>query len=127
MDAVKIAAVGLVAGTLSILLRKTNPELAMQIGVGTGIVLIIMMMGYLREAVDFIRDFASRYSGVYDGVALVLKIIAISYICEFAVQVLKDGGENAIAVKVETGGKILVAVMLLPMLKNFIDLVVSLL
>ena len=52
-----------------------------------GVIILVMTLDYLKEAVDFIRDFAEKYSGVYGGVALVLKIIAIAYICEFSVQV----------------------------------------
>ena len=75
MDMIKIAAIGLVAGIFSIVIRKTNPELSVIIGLSTGVIILVMTLDYLKEAVDFIRDFAEKYSGVYGGVALVVSIL----------------------------------------------------
>ena len=63
-----------------------------------------MLLSYLSSAIEMIRDFASQYQEVYDGITIVLKIIGIAYLCEFAIQVLRDAGEGAIASKVELGG-----------------------
>ena len=127
MDIAKIAAIGMIAGTFSIIIRRTNPEISVQIGIATGVILLLMTVKYIAEAVDFIKEFADKYSYAYLGIAVVLKVIAIAYICEFAVQILRDGGEGAIASKVELCGKVAILILTLPLLSGFCKLVLSLL
>lgn len=126
MEAARIAAVGVVAAVLAITVRKTNPEIAVQISIATGILIFLMVMSYITEAVKFVSDFAARMGSAYTGITIVLKVVGIAYICEFAVQALKDAGENAIASKVEFGGKIIIVVLTLPMITEFADTVMSL-
>ncbi len=122
----KIAAVGLVAGLLAIIIKKNNPELSVQISIAAGIMIFLMVADQLVYAVDFLRNFSEQYEGVYEGVKVVLKITGIAYVCEFAVQILRDAGENATASKVELGGKVMIMVVTLPLLGNFLDIILSL-
>lgn len=122
----KIAAVGLVAGLLAIIIKKNNPELSVQISIAAGIMIFLMVADQLVYAVDFLRNFSEQYEGVYEGVKVVLKITGIAYVCEFAVQILRDAGENATASKIELGGKVMIMVVTLPLLGNFLDIIVSL-
>ena len=126
MDIVKIAAVGLVAGLLAIIIKKNNPELSVQISIAAGIMIFLMVADQLVYAVDFLRNFSEQYEGVYEGVKVVLKITGIAYVCEFAVQILRDAGENATASKIELGGKVMIMVVTLPLLGNFLDIILSL-
>lgn len=122
----KIAAVGLVAGLLAIIIKKNNPELSVQISIAAGIMIFLMVADQLVYAVDFLRNFSEQYEGVYEGVKVVLKITGIAYVCEFAVQILRDAGENATASKIELGGKVMIMVVTLPLLGNFLDIILSL-
>jgi len=126
-DIVRIIAVGIIAAVLAITIKKTNPEMAMQVNIAAGILIFLLLMSHLTQAIDFIRRFSENYSMAYSAVTVVLKIIGIAYLCEFAVQILKDTGEGAIASKVELGGKVLIMVLTLPMLTNFTELILSLL
>jgi len=50
-----------------------------------------------------------------------LKIIGISYIVEFAVNVCKDSGESAVASKIELAGKCVILVLGITIIGNFVD------
>ena len=126
MEVLRIAAVGIVAGVLAIAVKKTNPEISIQVGMAAGIVILLMSLEYLRDAVDFLRDFSEKTGSGYEAVRLVLKVIGIAYICEFAVQALKDAGENAIGAKVELGGKLIMVVLTLPLFSEFAGMVMQL-
>jgi len=78
------------------------------------------------EAVRFVREFTDRMSGSADALKIVLKAVGIAYICEFAVQALKDCGESSIASKVELGGKLVMVAMTLPLFTEFISMVLRL-
>lgn len=125
MEIAKIVCVGIIAGILAVTIKKTNPELAMQVSIAAGVILIAMLLSYLSSAVSFIKDFVAKYQTLYNGILVVIKVVGIAYLCEFAVQVLKDAGEGAIASKVEMGGKVIIMVMTLPLLANFAELILS--
>lgn len=126
MEIARIAAVGIVAAVLAITLRRTNPEISLQVSLAAGIVILILSAEYLRDAVRFVREFAENLGGSFDALMLVLKVVGIAYICEFAVQALKDCGEGSIASKVELGGKLIMVAMTLPLFTEFIALVLKL-
>ena len=75
MDIVKIAAVGLVAGLLAIIIKKNNPELSVQISIAAGIMIFLMVADQLVYAVDFLRNFSEQYEGVYEGVVVTLPLL----------------------------------------------------
>ncbi len=122
MDILQIAAVGLVAGILALSVKKTNPEIALQVSVVAGVLILITVLPALSESVAFITDL-SQIAGISEGVSLVLKITGIAYVCEFSSQLLKDANEGAIASKVEFGGKLVIVVLTLPLLREFVELV----
>jgi stage III sporulation protein AD len=127
MDILKISAMGIVTAVLVITIKKTHPEMALQLSIIAGLVIFLFSIDYLREIVDFIRDFSEKFSFAYNSILLVIKIIGIAYICEFTIQILKDAGESAIASKVELVAKLVVIVISLPLLTTFLDLVLGLL
>ena len=127
MDILKIAALGIVSAVLVLTIKKTHPEMAIQLSIAAGVVLFLFSIDYLKEVVSFIRDFSNQFSFAYSSILLVIKIIGIAYVCEFTVQILKDAGESGIASKVELAAKLLVVVISLPLLSTFLDLVLGLL
>ena len=126
MEIAKIAAVGIVAAVLAITLKKTNPEISLQVSLAAGIVILLMSVKQLREAVKFVREFSERFRGSLEVLTVVMKIVGIAYICEFAAQALRDCGEGSIAAKIELGGKLVMMTMTLPLFAEFITLVMRL-
>ncbi len=127
MEIAKIAAIGLIAGVLAVTLKKTNPEIAMQVSIAAGILLFILVVDQLSEAVARIESFTEKYQSFCEGAGIVLKVVGISYIAEFAVQILKDAGEGALSSKVEMAAKVVIMLLTLPLLEEFADMVFSLL
>ena len=127
MEIAKVIGIGVVGGILAVAVKKTNPELGMQVSIAAGVIVFCMVLGYLAQAVDFIKRFAEQYGALYQGAIVLLKVIGIAYLCEFGVQVLKDAGENALAVKVELAGKVIIFAVTLPLIGEFAQTVLGLL
>jgi len=127
MEIVKIAIIGIVAGVFVVAIKQKQPELSMQVSIVAGLIIFIYILDYLATAVDYIKDIVSKYDIPYAGITVVLKIIGVAYICEFAVQVLKDTGENSIAAKVEIAGRVFIIVLSLPLITSFMNMVISML
>ncbi len=127
MEIVQIAALGLIAGVLVVMIRQKQPELAMQVSIVAGLIILIYVLDYLATAVEYVRDVIANYDIPYESIAIVLKIIGIAYICEFAVQILKDTGETSLSSKVELAGRVLIIVLSLPIITSFMNMVIGML
>jgi stage III sporulation protein AD len=127
MEIVQIALIGIVSGVLVIAIKQKQPELGMQVSMVAGLIIFIYALDYLVTAVDYIRDIVARYDIPYESITIVLKIIGVAYICEFAVQLLKDTGEGSIASKVELAGRVFIIVLSLPVITSFMNMVLGLL
>ena len=127
MEIVRIAVVGIMAGVLVVTVKSKQPELGMQISIVAGLIIFIFVLDYLITAIDYVRDIVNRYDIPYQSITIVLKIIGVAYICEFAVHILKDTGESALASKVELAGRVFIIVLSLPIISSFMTMVLSLL
>ena len=62
-----------------------------------------------------------------DYMVLILKVVCIAYLREFAAQICRDAGENGIAQKVDLGVKLVIMLLALPLLETIIETVTELL
>ena len=125
MEIYKIVAVGVVAAILIVYLKSINSELAMPLTVCSGIIILIMSVSYAVEFFGFFSDLFS-ISGIDSGVfTVIVKIIGISYVIEFATSLIEDFGLKSISDKVAFGGKILILTLSMPIIKNLVEIVVS--
>jgi len=127
MDAFKLAAMAVVAASLTLLVRTYRPDMAMQVGLVSGLVLLLFAIGQITGVIDTIKALAGKYGidGTYIGA--LLKIIGIAYIVQFAVQACKDAGETAIAAKAELCGRVMMIAAVLPVVALLLDTVTAVL
>lgn len=127
MEIVKIVGLGLIAGSLAILLRQQRPVTATLLSLAAGALILFMVLDRVSGIVDVLQDLAVRANvdGLYMGI--VLKVIGVAFLAEFGAQVLRDAGESSIASKVELGGKIIILVLAIPVIAAILETLTSLL
>jgi len=113
-------------GILAVFVKKYSPEYAFQVSLVTGLVILVLILDYLIYAVDFVKKLVAKYNVPFEYLTIVLKVIGIAYLSEFAVNLLKDVGENSIAAKVEIAAKIIIVVISLPLFSTFFDMIFGL-
>ena len=126
MEILKFAGLGITAAVLALMIRSSYPSMALHIGIAAGVLLFLMALGPLKSVISFVGDIAGQYGINADYIGVVLKVIGVAYIAEFAVQICKDADENAIASKVELGGKVLMLSLSLPVTGALLTLAGSL-
>lgn len=109
-----IVGIAIIGVSLAVTVRSFRPELAVLIGVATGAVVLLSVIGELTGLVDALRALADQYGMDTGYIGVLVKIIGIAYIAQFGVQLCKDAGEGAAAAKVELGGRILILSAALP-------------
>ena len=123
----KIIAVGLISALIIICLKSANSELAAPVSIASGLLILLMTVSYVKEFVSFFKDMAN-VAGLDDGIyKIVLKVLAISYLSEFASGAIEDLGQKNLSEKIQFASKTIMIVLAMPLLKNLIEKVVALL
>ena len=118
-----IAVIGVIVVTL---LRSAKPEFAMFATIATGVVMVITMLSALRDVIIAFDSIVEK-SGIDDKVfSAVLKIIGIGYLTEYSSSLANDAGCPSIAQKLQFGGKIVIFLMSISIVKSLIDVVSAL-
>ncbi len=122
----KLVGIALIGITVVILLRTAKPEYAVFATIATGVIMVVTMLGTLQDVVlEF--DKLVKQSGIDSEVfSLVLKIIGIGYLTEYSSSVAEDAGCVSIASKLQFGGKIIIFLMSISIVKALVEVVSSL-
>jgi len=126
MEIFKIAAVGIIATIFSVMLKNQKPEFSLQISIITGLIIFLFVLSKLASVLEVFNTLVQKTNIDTVYITTILKIIGIAYIAEFGAQVCRDAGENAIASKIELGGKVLIMVLGIPILIALLDLIIKL-
>jgi stage III sporulation protein AD len=89
--------------------------------------MLLLLIGEIRGIVIFIQRIAVRANVDFMYLSTILKVIGIAYIAEFGSQICKDAGENAIASKIELGGKLIILVLTIPILTALMEVIIDIL
>jgi len=126
VDILKIVVLAVTAAALTLLVRQYRPEIAMQLGIAAGVLILLLAIDPLVSVFNSLTDIANKYDIDTTYIGVVIKIIGITYIVQFAVNICKDAGENAIAGKMELAGKITILLLALPAVFALIEMVLGL-
>lgn len=127
MDVFQIVAFGIIAAILIATLRNLRPEIAILASIAAGVVIFVLVAGKLAPVFDAIRIYSNRASVDIQYLPALLKIIGIAYITEFGSDICKDAGETSIASKIELAGKVIIAIMAVPIITSLLELIINLL
>ena len=126
MAVFKIAIFALLAASVVVLIRAHRPEMAMQVGTVSGVMLLVYIVLQTSGILESILAISERYGIDTTYIGLLIKIIGIAYIAQFAGEICKDAGESALASKVELGGRVMILAAALPAALSLLDMVASL-
>lgn len=119
----KVALFGMTAALMAVLIKKDRSDMAMCIGIMAGIIIF----GYILAQISLVIDFVKKITDLlpFDGsyMSIVLKMLGITYVADFASNICADSGHQAIASQIEMFAKITIVVISIPMLENFIKVV----
>lgn len=125
MDIMKIAILGLAGVLLAIPLKKEKSEYSTLISM----VVCICIFVYILTKVETIVEFAGRIESMISVdsryITLIIKMIGITYVAEFAMNICKDAGYAAIGNQIEIFAKLSILVVSVPVLTAFLDTIGS--
>lgn len=125
MDIIKIAILGIAGVLIALPLKKEKGEYSTFIAMAVCICIFV----YLLTKVETILLFAGRLESLImvDSryIGLVVKMVGITYVAEFATNICKDAGYAAIGNQIEIFAKLSILVVSVPVLGAFLETIGS--
>lgn len=121
MDALKLAAVAIVALCAVLILKNYRPELAMQVSIAAGIVILAFGIRIIAGIADEANALMNRYGLDPNGMKSVGKMIGIAYIAQFSADTCRDCGESSLAGKVELAGRLMMVTAAIPLVISTVE------
>lgn len=125
MDIFTIIGVGIVGTILSVMVRAYRPEIGLCVSLITGIVIFFGAAQGMKTVISGIYEICEKAGVHTEFFEIAVKVIAVSYVTQFASEIAKDSGEGAIAKKMEIAGKIFILALMSPIVKNLLDVIVN--
>lgn len=127
MNIFEIIALAIIGALLSTTLKAYHPEYAVVTALGTCIIIILLTSQDLLSIIEGLRDIMTKTGIDSRYFKIILKVIGISYITQFGVDLCKDSGYSSIALKVDMAGKICVLTMTIPIISEFLNIIIKIL
>ncbi len=121
MDMIKIAMIGLAAVLLALQVKVGRPEYEIFLTMAACLCIFFFLVTKLQivlNAINQIQNYIrldSRY------VAILLKMIGITYVAEFSASLCRDAGYQAVAGQIELFGKLSILVSSMPVLLALLE------
>ena len=125
MSIIQVVGVGVISAVLALTVKKYSPEIALTITIAASVLIFIMILPVLIGALGIIHNLGGMLDSRIPYVSLVFQILGIAYISELGAQVCADAGENAIASKIEMGGKVIIIAVASPILLDVLHMIVG--
>lgn len=121
MEVLKIGLLGVAGVMLALQFKSNKPEFGLYIGFAICLLLFSFVVSGLSSVIGSMKEMERYISrdGVY--FRILLKVIGITYICEFSSGVCRDAGYTSIAGQIEIFGKLSVLASGMPILLAIIE------
>ncbi len=122
---VQVVGLGLIATLLALILKEYRPEMAMQLSIVAGVVIMLLVLNRITAAVEVITETAVAAGINLLYLQTLLRVIGIAYLAEFGAQLCRDAGEGSIASRVELAAKVVILVLAVPVIVEIMEAVLG--
>lgn len=117
----KVTFIGIIGIIIAIQFKSTKQEYTILVGVGLSLVIFCFCLSSLEELFG-------RMKGIWDYVgdsgsylSILLKVVGITYVCEFGQAISKDAGFMAVSEQIGIVGKLAILMSGLPIILNVLE------
>ncbi|MDF2803617.1 MAG: putative rane protein [Anaerocolumna sp.] len=118
---VQIALVGMTVVLLAIIFKNNKSEYAIYVSLAGCLLIFFMGVSKLEIIINTIKKIQTYINLNESYIIILIKIIGITYIAEFAANICKDFGHTAIANQIELVGKLTILATGMPVLLALLD------
>jgi len=123
----KVVGISLITCIACIIVRPVRADFAVFISIVGGVIVLFYVISYLSGIFDIFGS-VFKISGTSPSLySIIFKIIGIGYLTEFTASICNDTGNKSLGDKVLLGGKIIILVIALPIVRSILEIVMELL
>ncbi len=123
MKMVSIAGLCIIAAILCKLFSSEGKEYALYIKLAAAASVMSAVLLFISPIAEMIRDIYEKAGADKEYLTILFKALGICYITQFACDMCKDSGENALASHAELAGKISLMTLALPLFSALSDVI----
>ena len=127
MNIVSVSALAVVTAVTALTLRPKNSEIALLMTAACAAMILISVLGSAASVIETVKSIVAASNISTGYIAILLKVIGICLITEFAADTCRDAGSSALASHITLAGKLFVTLTSLPLYADILNMVSSLL
>ena len=126
MNIVSIGVLAVVAVIVALTLRPKNAETALMLTVACAVLILLAVLSQAGQIIGTVNSIVAAAQINTGYIAILLKVVGICLLTEFAVNTCRDAGCQSLAGNVSLAGKLLVTVTALPLYTDILNTVIGL-
>ena len=116
MSVINVAMIGVCGVLLSVFLKQQKNDYALYISLGAAVCILILAVNRLGTVMESIEKIQS-----YIRIDVLIKMIGITYVAEFASGLCRDAGYASVGAQIEMFGKFSIMAVSMPILLALIE------
>ena len=125
MEVLKIAIMAICGVFMILILKNVQSQTGVVVALGVSVIIMLCIITRLMQIIRQIQYINSYISIGSDYIEILVKIIGITYITEFASDICKDNGQQAISGQIEVFGKLTIAAISMPVVLALFETVIK--
>ena len=127
MGIIQIAMIGIGAVALALMVKQQKSEYALYLSLSAVVLILVFSMNRLQVVMETIRKI-EQYTGIDVAMLKILvNLMGITYVAEFASGICKDAGFSAIGSQIEMFAKFSIMAVSVPVLLTLLETIEGLL
>ena len=121
MTIIQISAISIIAVLLAIQFKTVKSEYAVLIVVCASLIIFGIGISKISQVINIINQICIEYGFSAEYIGILLKIVGITYICEFSSDICKDNGFTTLSNQIQIFGKVFVLILGIPVFMQLLD------
>ena len=123
MNSIQIALLGVVGTLLALQFKSGKSEYGIYVSLAVSLFLFLCMLSRLEIFVRTVKKIADYIKLDAGQMSILLKMVGVTYVAEFASGICKDAGYQNIAVQIEIFTKLTILAIGMPVLLALLNLI----
>lgn len=123
MNSIQIALLGVVGTLLALQFKSGKSEYGIYVSLAVSLFLFLCMLSRLEIFVQTVKKIADYIKLDAGQMGILLKMVGVTYVAEFASGICKDAGYQNIAVQIEIFTKLTILAIGMPVLLALLELI----
>ena len=120
---IKIVVFCIVTVLLAVVLKKYNSMYSVLISIAGCVFVFLMIAEDFFSIVSKVSSLASDFTYTYSYIKLMIKTLGICIITQIVSDMCIDAGEKAMSTIVETGAKVTIIAMMMPLFETLVNII----